>query len=210
MKTLSVTACATLFVCNMVGLAQSAVPCGQTLGAPLGPNATLSIQSIPAGIEIVGTDQDAIRVSCSVDDTDNAREVQLQLTRTTAGSKLTVTGPHLNHGNLRVRIEVPRKTNLGLEMEAGEVTVGDVVGDKDLTLRAGAITVSSSHPSIYKDVNASVSIGDVKVSPGESRGGFFRDVRKQNPNGQYRLHAHVTAGKILLIGMNTQEAAGLE
>ena len=211
MTTLSIAASAALFTCSMAGLAQSAVQCGQTLAAPLRPNSTLSINSISAGIEIVGTDQNTVRVSCSADDMDNARQVQLQLTGTPTGSKLTVTGPHLKHGNLSVRIEVPRKTNLGLEMEAGEVKVGEVVGDKDLTLRAGAITVSSTYPSIYKDVNASVAIGDVTVSPGgESKGGFFRDFRKQNPNGLYRLHAHVTTGKIVLIGMSTHDAAGLE
>lgn len=211
MTALSIAASAALFACNMVGLAQSAVPCGQTLGAPLRPNATLSINSISAGIEIVGTDQNTVRVSCSADDMDSARQVQLQLTGTPTGAKLTFTGSHLRHGKLTVRIEVPRKTNLGLEMAAGDVKVGEVVGDKDLTLRAGAITVSSSHASNYKDVNASVAIGEVNISPdGEAKGGFFRDFRKQNPHGQYRLHAHVTTGKIVLIGMSTHDAVGPE
>ena len=58
------------------------------------------------------------------------------------------------------------------------------------------------------DVNASVSIGEVNVSPdGEAKGGFFRDFRKQYPNGQYRLRAHVTTGKIVLLGMSAHDAA---
>jgi hypothetical protein len=208
MKALGIVASAALFACSMVGLAQSAVPCGQTLGAPLRPNATLSVDSIPASIEIVGTDQNTVRVSCSADDMDSARQVQLQLTGTSTGATLKLTGPHLKHGNLTVRIEVPRKTNLRLEMAAGEVKVGEVVGDKDITLRAGAITISSSHSSNYKDVNASVSIGEVNVSPdGEAKGGFFRDFRKQYPNGQYRLRAHVTTGKIALLGISAHSAA---
>src|ERR1700692_4180853 len=114
MTALSIAASAALFACDMVGFSQSTVPCGQPLGAPLRQNATLSINSISAGIEIVGTDQDTVRVSCSADDMDSARHVQLQLTGTPTGAKLTLTGPHLKHGNLTVRIEVPRKTNLGL------------------------------------------------------------------------------------------------
>jgi hypothetical protein len=206
MKTLSIVASGTFFACNLVGLAQSAVPCGQTLASPLRPNATLSIHSIAAGIEIVGTDQNTVRVSCSAEDMDSARQVQLQLTGAPTGAKLTLTGPHLKHGNLAVRIEVPRKTNLGLEMAAGDVKVAGVVGDKDLTLRAGAITISSVHASNYKDIDASVAIGQVNISPdGETKGGFFRDFRKQNPDGEYRLHAHVTTGNIVLIGMSKQD-----
>jgi hypothetical protein len=82
MKPLSIVASATFFACNLVGLAQSAVPCGQTLASQLRPNATLSIHSIAAGIESVGRDQNTVRVSCSAEDMDSARQVQLQLTGT--------------------------------------------------------------------------------------------------------------------------------
>jgi hypothetical protein len=51
----------------------------------------------------------------------------------------------------------------------------------------------------------------VNISPdGETKGGFFRDFRKQNPDGEYRLHAHVTTGNIVLIGMSKQDAAATE
>jgi hypothetical protein len=209
MKALGVAVSAVLFAWNMVGLAQSTASCGQVIDAPLRPAATLSIDSIAAGIEIVGTDHNTVHVSCSADDKESARHVRIQLTETPAGAKLKLKGPRLKHGNLTVRIEVPRQTNLGLNMGAGEVKIGNVVGDKNLSLRAGAITVSSNHLPNYKDVNASVSIGEVDVSPdGVAKGGFLRDFRKQNPNGQYRLNAHVITGKIVLIGMNTLGSVG--
>jgi hypothetical protein len=208
MRTIGIVACAALFVCNMAGVAKAAVPCGQALEAPLRSSATLSISSIAAGIEVVATDQNTVHVSCSADDVESARQTQVQLSETPSGVKLTLTGRHPKHGNITVRIEVPRRTNLGIQLTAGDVKVADVIGDKDFKLRAGAITVSSTHAADYKDVSASVSIGEVSVpADGESKGGYFREFRKQNPSGRYLLHAHVTTGKIVLIGMTTPNAA---
>jgi len=69
---------------------------------------------------------------------------------------------------------VPRKTNLRFHMGAGEVKVDGVVGDKDIDLYAGQISVSSPGGWTYKSVDASVDIGDVNASAfGVDKGGFF-------------------------------------
>jgi hypothetical protein len=208
MKTLGIAAGATLFACNLVGFSQSDVPCGQTLDAPLRPSAMLAIDSRSAGIEIVGTDQEAIHVSCTADDTDSARHIHLRFSGTPTQAKLTITGTYLKHGNLRIRVEVPRKTNLGIQMPAGEVKVDEVVGDKDIELHAGHISISSAREWDYRNINASVGIGEVNAQVfGADKGGFFRDFRKENVNGEYRLHAHVTTGQIDLLGKNAHAAA---
>jgi hypothetical protein len=207
MRILGIAAYAALFACNMPRLAKAAVPCGQTVDAPLRSSATLSIRSIAAAIEVVATDHDSVHVSCSADDVASARQIQVHLSETSTGAKLTLTGPHPRHGNIIVRIEVPRKTNLGMQLAAGDIKVADVIGDKDLRLRAGAITVSSTDAANYKEVRASVSIGEVSVlADGETKAGFFRNFRKQDPNGKYLLHADVTTGKIVLVGMATHDA----
>jgi hypothetical protein len=208
MKTLGIAAGATLLACNLVGFSQSDVPCGQTLDAPLRPSAMLTIDSRPAGIEIVGTDQEAIHVLCTADDTDSARHIRLRISGTPTHAKLTITGAYLKHGNLQIRVEVPRKMNLGVQMPAGEVKVDEVVGDKDIELYAGQITISSSREWDYRIVNASVGIGQVNARVYDAdKGGFFRVFRKENTDGEYRLHAHVTKGQIDLLGKNTRAAA---
>jgi len=208
MKTLAIAAGATLFACNLVSFSQSDVPCGQTLDAPLQPSAMLTIDSRPAGIEIVGIEQEAIHVSCTADDTDSARHIRLRFSGTPTHAKLTITGAYLKHGNLQIRVEVPRKMNLGVQMPAGEVKVDEIVGDKDIELYAGQITISSVHAWDYKNVNASVGIGQVNASVyGADKGGFFRVFRKENADGEYRLHAHVTTGQIDLLGKNARAAA---
>ena len=207
MKILTIAAGATLFACNLVSFSQSDVPCGQTLDAPLRSSAILTIDSRPVGIEIVGTDRETIHVSCTADDTDSARNVRLRFSGTPTHARLTITGAYLKHGNLQIRVEVPRKLSLGVQMPAGEVKVDEIVGDKDIELYAGQITISSSHEWDYRKVNASVDIGQVNAQVyGADKGGFFRVFRKENAEGEYRLHAHVTTGQIDLLGKNAADS----
>jgi hypothetical protein len=208
MKTLSIAAAATLFACNLVSFSQSDVPCGQTLDAPLRLGAVLTIDSRPAGIEIVGIDQERIHVSCTADDMDSASHIRLRFSGTPTHAKLTIAGSYLKHGNLQIRVEVPRKMNLGVQMPAGQVKVDEIVGDKDIELYAGQITISSAHEWDYRNVNASVGIGQVNAQAyGADKGGFFRVFRKENADGEYRLHAHVTTGQIDLLDKNAHTAA---
>jgi hypothetical protein len=114
---------------------------------------------------------------------------------------LKITGPALKNGNLQVRIEVPRKVNLNLQMPAGQVTVSDIIGDKNIDLDAGQITISSTHTWNYRKVDVSVGVGQVNAQVyGANKGGFFREFRKQDAGGEYRLHAHVMTGQIDLLG----------
>jgi len=169
------------------------------------------IQSKPAGLQIVGTDQDVIHVSCTAGSDQTARDVTIHFSSSANGGKLTIGGAHLAHGdnNLEVRIEVPRRTNLSVRMFAGEVTVEEVKGDKDIEVGAGQITISSIHGGDYRSVDASVSIGEVKaLAFGADKGGFFRSFSRQNSSGDYRLRAHVTTGEIDLLGNAEPDSHG--
>jgi hypothetical protein len=200
MKILNIAAGATLFASTVGCFSQSAVHCGQTLDAPLRPGAQLTIASLSTEIEVVGTDQEAIHVFCRADDPNSANDVQIQLSGAADHARLTITGGHLKHNNLHLRVEVPRKLNLGLHMSAGAVKVVEIEGNKDIDLIAGQIDISAAQDWNYKDVNASVDIGEVNAQVyGADKGGFFRSFRKQNERGGYRLHAHVMTGQIDLL-----------
>ena len=60
MKTLCAAAGAALLACNLAGFAQTETPCDQALDAPLRSRALLTIDSRPAGLEIVGTESAGI------------------------------------------------------------------------------------------------------------------------------------------------------
>jgi hypothetical protein len=208
MKTLCAAAGAALLACNLAGFAQTEVACNQTLEAPLRSRAMLTIDSRPAGLKIVGTDQDAIHLSCTADGVEDAEQIRIRWTGNQDDGKLTITGGSLKNGSLQVRIEVPRKTSLRVDMPAGEVKVEEIVGDKDIDLYAGQITISSARPWDYRIVNLSVDIGEVKAPVyGADKGGFFRTFRKQTAVGEYGLHAHVITGEIDLLGTNARATA---
>lgn len=195
--------CTALLACALPGLAQSSTTCGQTLTAPLQPRAFLFIDSRPAGLEVVGTDQSAIRVTCKSGENSeyDPDQIHLRFSPTSAGGKLAIEGTHLAHeNNLQIRIEVPRKTNLAVRMAAGEVKLQEVTGDKDVYLYAGQITISD-HDWNYRSVNASVTIGQVRAPMYDAdKGGFFRSISRKSAEGEYQLHAHVTTGEIDLLG----------
>ena len=186
---------------NLAGLARAEYPCGQTLDAPLRPRAVLRVHSRPAGIEIVGTDQAAIHVSCTTGDEGDAQRIRIRFQGNQDDETLTISGDLRKGNNVRVRIEVPRKTSLRVEMSAGEVKVEEIAGDKDIDLYAGRIAISSTHLWNYRSVDVSVSIGAVKAPVyGAEKGGFFRGLTKETADGEYSLHAHVITGEIDLLG----------
>lgn len=196
---------------SVAGFAETKIPCGKSLDHALESRSVLMIDSKPAGLHIVGTDEDAIHVSCTGANDETARNVTIQFSPTAKGGKLTIQGPHLQHGNngLEIKIEVPRRTSLSVRMFAGEVTVEGVKGDKDIEVGAGQITISSIHDGDYRSVNATVDIGEVNARAfGDDKGGFFRSFTKENSSGDYRLRAHVTTGEIDLLGNAGQKGDG--
>jgi hypothetical protein len=208
MKTLRAATGAALLACNLAGVAQTEAACGQILDAPLRSRAVLTIDSRPAGLEIVGTDQEAIHLSCTVHDVENARVIRIRLSGNQDDGKLTITGGSLTNGNLQIRIEVPRKTSLRVQMAAGEVKVEEVAGDKDIDLYAGQISISSARPWDYRNVDLSVDIGEVKAPAyGTDEGGFFPSFTKKNVDGEYGLYAHVITGEIDMLATNARGAA---
>lgn len=197
MKWLCAGVALALAACSTAGFADDWGNCGHPLQAPLSSHARLSIEARPAGIEIVGSDAEILRVSCSSSDSQRAQNVELRFSGGEEYGKLTVTGAPFAHGNLQVRVEVPRKTNLRIHTPAGQVTVEHVVGDKEIDLYAGQITISPAEDWNYRSIDASVIIGEVRASEyGVDKGGFFRGFSRETPDGDYRVRAHVITGQI--------------
>jgi len=201
MRTLSAVASAVVLAWSLAGLAWAETPCGPTLDAPLRSRTVLKVHSLPAGLEIVGTDQAAIHVSCTSGDEGDAQHIHIQFHGNQDNETLTIKGDSHKGNNVKIRIEVPRKTSLRVEMSAGEVKVEEIEGDKDINLYAGQIAISSTRPLDYRSVDVSVSIGSVNAPAyGAEKGGFFSSITKKTADGEYSLHAHVMTGQIDLLG----------
>jgi hypothetical protein len=187
---------AALLACGSAAYAGATGSCVQTPETSLPDRGTLTVHSSPAGITVVGTDRDKLRITCT--HASDPHGVRLVLTGDPDHPQLTIHSEmHPNENNLEIRIEVPHRTGLRLHMGAGEVTVNNLEGDKDISLYAGQISIAAGDTSDYRSVNASVDIGEVKASAwGVDKGGFFRSFTRTTAGGEYRLYAHVLTGEI--------------
>lgn len=98
-----------------------------------------------------------------------------------------------------VELEVPQNTHLDVHEKVGDLTVGDIEGDKDLELGVGDIRVAVARAS-YHLVRASAGIGDVNGDGYGETSGWLGKTLKYNGDGKYELRAHVGVGDITLEG----------
>lgn len=179
------------------GNSQNSGTCAAAVSFPARAGLEMTIVSRSGEIDIVGSDQEGVRISCKVDDQDDAKDVHIKFEQTGDFAKLMIHGGPSN--NVRIRIEIPRRTDLKLRVPAGELRVDQVSGDKDIALSAGEITVSNVNASEYHSVRASVDVGAVSATEfGVGKGGFFRNFIKNSPGGLYRLRAHLISGNVQL------------
>lgn len=143
-----------------------------------------------SGIQIVGTDEPALRVSYHPE-RDNVR-VRMQVSADRAELRLT----GCPHNNFHARIEIPKSSALYVRMLAGQLDVEDVTGDKDVELSFGQLNLDVGKTEQYARVDASVNSGEINASAFDvEKGGLFRSFDQRGP-GKYRLHAHVGAGQV--------------
>ncbi len=186
----------------LAGLAQA--DCSGTLSAPLHSGSALTIDSVSLGMKIVRTNgnaPDTVRVSCSSSSSDESSRIHMKLSGDASKERLEVTGDSTHNGNPELRIR----------MAAGEVTIDGIEGDKDCELTAGQITISDARAQSYRNVDASVDIGEVKAAAyGQDMGGFFRHFHWKSLDGDYHLHAHVMTGEIDLLGSAQDKHGAVE
>jgi hypothetical protein len=67
--------------------------------------------------------------------------------------------------HFKVDIGVPTRADLYIRLTAGELSVDNVEGNKDVGLHAGEIDIDVVRPEDYHSVSASVWAGEVHASP---------------------------------------------
>jgi hypothetical protein len=148
----------------------------------------IRMEVCPGGIELVGTDEPALRVSYLSGEARVRMEVM--------GDRADLRLSSCPHSNFRARIELPKSAALYIRMFAGQLDVRGVTGDKNIELSFGQLNIDAGKSEDYASVDASVSSGAIDASPFDvHKGGLFRSF-DQTGSGKYRLHAHVGAGQI--------------
>lgn len=173
--------------------------CDRPFEATFRHGAELQLDLRAGDIEIAGTDEAVIEVTCRVGRDDDASEISVTFEDNGRSARLKVSdGPN---NDVRIRVLIPKKTHLRVRCTAGELELAGVRGDLDISLRAGDLRIDVGDPDDYALAEASVKAGDLHATAfGVHKGGLFRSFSHKNPEGKYRLRASLWAGDLTLKG----------
>lgn len=154
----------------------------------------IQMQLAPGDYTITGTGAEHIRITYHPAETTSG-PVQVELRA--AGSSASLKVRHTAH-NFHAEIEVPQRSDLYVRLGAGDLNVQEVAGSKDIEVHAGDVNVDVRRPEDYRQVDASVAVGDLRAPAfNVNQDGLARSFKRQGP-GSYRLHVHVGAGDVRL------------
>jgi hypothetical protein len=171
--------------------------CDRPFQAAFRSGSELHLDVRAGDIEIMGSDESMIYVSCEVRGDHSARDISIRFEDNGKSGRLQISGGPDN--DVRLRIRVPRDSHLVVRCTAGDLDLTGVRGNKDVSLRAGDLTIDVGNPADYAFAEASVKAGDLHASAfGVNKGGLFRSFKHENPAGKYRLRASLWAGDITL------------
>ena len=145
---------------------------------------------------VIGSDSDKLSIHVLGKNVAQAKNIKIQLKRSGTFADLTLS--HVPQKQLQVTIEIPKSTNLYARMRGGDLAIRDVVGDKDLELTGGDLTIQVGSPEDYSHVDLSVKFGDISGTQFGDPKGWIGNSLQKDGNGKYKLHAHVMAGDLVL------------
>ena len=168
----------------------------QGFATNLASGVTLRLHLHDGNFRVVGNDSEKISIHVQGKNLEQAKNIKIQLKR--SGTAVDLKLSHVQKKELLVTIEIPRSTNLYTRMHGGDLSVQDVVGDKDLELTGGDLTIQVGSPEDYSHVDLSVKFGDISGTQFGDPKGWIGNSLQKDGNGKYRLHAHVMAGDLVL------------
>lgn len=197
MPKLPLALAATIAFIATTGSTFAAQPCDRPFKVAFRSGSDLHLDLRAGDIEIEGSDDSKVHVTCIVDESDGARNIKVQFRDNGKVGRLEVSGGPNN--GVRLRIQLPRESNLVVRCSAGDVDILGIRGHKDVSLRAGDLTIDVGNASDYASARASVTAGDLHATAfGVHKGGLFRSFQRENRTGKYRLQASLWAGDLTL------------
>ncbi len=193
----------TLAAVALLGLAFVAAPSSQTtqnprlsdsLERPFPANGQIRMDLSAGEYHITGIKENRVRLQWRVRNPEELSQVRARADVRGREVSIMTDGPE----HFKVDIGVPTRADLYIRLTAGELSVDNVEGNKDVGLHAGEIDIDVVRPEDYHSVSASVWAGEVHASPFHlSKEGLFRSV-EWTGKGPYRLEARLKAGEVRL------------
>jgi hypothetical protein len=169
---------------------------GSSVERPFAPNGRVKMDLVAGDYRITGSSEPRVRIDWTVRDADSLAKVTAKIGINGTELSLTTDGPH--NRDLKFTIQVPKQSDLYVRLSAGDLTIEDVRGNKDVELRAGDLRIDVGRAEDYRTVDASLWAGDIKASAFQIlKEGLFRSFQWSG-GGAYRLHAHLMAGDMYL------------
>src|SRR6476620_1468674 len=110
-----------------------------SLERPFVPNGLVKMALRAGDYRIVGSTQDRVRLDWSIRDAEALAKVRARADVRDHEAKITTDGP--GNKGLRFTIEVPSRSDLYVRLTAGDLTIEDIRGNKDVELRAGDLDI---------------------------------------------------------------------
>jgi uncharacterized protein len=156
---------------------------------------------------IRGRDDEKILIHFEGKNAGKASNLTVRLTRSDHSGDLYIFGGPKK--DLQVTVEIPRVTDITIRMRGGDLDVSRILGDQDVKLIGGDLTIGVGKPQEYALVDASVRFGDVHGDAFGDPKGWLGGALRMEGAGKYKLRAHVLAGDLTLVSsIEEQDAIG--
>ena len=168
---------------------------GQPVDKPFPKAGAIRMKLAAGGYRISGRVEDKIRVSWRADRPENASNLRADATVT--GNTAIITTSGFKSG-VHFTIEVPSRSDIDIDLSAGDLDVRGIEGNKKVESWAGDVSIDIGQPEQYREVEASVRAGDLNALPFKvSKGGLLRSFSWKG-KGPYSLRAKLFAGDLTL------------
>jgi hypothetical protein len=113
-------------------------------------------------------------------------------------AKIVLVMPKHGEHNFDVTLYVPKRSDLRVNLEVGNLTIRGITGNTDAELGVGDLKITVPDPHAYRRVAMSVHIGDVDARAfGLNPQGFLgKSVEREFSSGSYRLKLHTGIGDV--------------
>jgi hypothetical protein len=155
----------------------------------------IRLQLAAAEYRIVGRSEPRIRIGWRVDRPEQAGSVHVETDVRGSTAVIRTSGPK---NGLHFQIDLPERSDVDVNLSAGDLDVRGIEGNKTLSMWAGDVSIDVGRPDLYRDVSATVRFGDLTAHPFHvSKGGIFRSFRWKG-QGKYSVRASLFAGDLTL------------
>jgi hypothetical protein len=192
---LAVAAALTLLAGSMPAATQSGSSTGQPVDTPFPKAGTIRMSLAAGDYKISGRADDRIRVAWRADKPENA--ANLKAAAEIRGNTAVIATSGFRNG-VHFTIDVPTRSDVEIDMSAGDLDVRGIEGSKRVETWAGDVSIDIGQPEQYRLVEASVRAGDLSALPFKvSKGGLFRSFSWKG-TGPYSLRVKLFAGDLTL------------